>query len=85
MIGASDNDCQVLLLPSGLHRFADLENDVIRAQRIVDLQGVSPISQRLGLAHLALRMIQTEYQAGSCFDSRYRIGKDIRGRGWLGQ
>jgi len=36
-----DHDSQILLLPSWLHRFADLENDVIRPQRIVDLQGVS--------------------------------------------
>lgn len=41
MIRAFDHDSQILLLPSWLHRFADLENDVIRSQRIVDLQSVS--------------------------------------------
>lgn len=64
VIGALDDQVQILFLPSRLNGSADLKEHIVRAFGIFDLDAVSPVSACRSLSDFALGVIQAEYQLG---------------------
>ncbi len=64
VIGAFDDQVQILLLSPRLHSSTNFEKYIVRPGWIIDFDAVGPVAARSRLGDFALGMIQSQDQIG---------------------